>query len=94
MKQKGILLTCDRCGKTEFLKKLEGPYSRACSEYIIDGEVYQEPGYNWTEREIRDEKKNLCPRCSEIFEDFEKEFFREHNDGKWRIENGRVIKET
>lgn len=74
MKQKGILVTCDRCGKAEFLKKLEGAYSRSASELIIDGEVYQALYYGWTEREIQGEKKDLCPECYEKFEVFEKVF--------------------
>ena len=41
MKQKGVLVTCDRCGKTEFIEKLEGPFARGASELIIDGEVYK-----------------------------------------------------
>ena len=74
MKQKGVLVTCDRCGKTEFIEKLEGPFARGASELIIDGEVYKALYYGWTEREIQGEKTNLCPACSKIFENFEKTF--------------------
>lgn len=74
MRQKGIVLTCDRCGKSEFLKRLPDTYSYANSKGITGEEIYQEPEYGWSEIVICGERKDLCPDCSKVYEDFEKSF--------------------
>lgn len=83
MRQRGILLTCDRCGKTEFLKRLPDMHLRHDEHYnCIDGEAYQQPESGWIERYFRDgERKDLCPNCSKIFEEFMQEFMAEESIG-------------
>lgn len=66
-RQNGQLRTCDRCGKTIFLKttgegELDGGYTRLNKFEDAKG---------WTtERDIGD----LCPECSEVLENIKKKF--------------------
>ena len=55
MEQIGANITCDRCRKSIFVRKLTSDVRR-------DGKIYEElPGW-----EIID-YKNLCPECSKLY---------------------------
>ena len=76
--QRGKLITCDRCGKTVFLKELsakerdtDGGYTR-WNEY-----KYENPQEGWTNQYFGDYKTNydLCPACTKKLEEARKMFF-------------------
>lgn len=74
----GILVTCDRCGETVFLKKtgvndLDGGYTRY--------NTYQSLPQNWM-YEIA--FGHLCPKCAREFQTFCANFFTKELPPEWK----------
>ena len=61
---KGVLVTCNRCGASVFLK-YEGTRPR---EWQTPEDVYEAPPPGWFAYRILNEKRDLCPVCSEKWE--------------------------
>ena len=77
--QRGKLLTCDRCGKTVFLKELEAKGKDADGGYTRWNEYkHEEPPEGWSRKYFGDYIKsyNLCPECSKELEVTREQFFR------------------
>lgn len=69
-KQRGQLLTCDRCGKTIFLKELEAKEKDTDGGYTRWNEYkHEKPPEEWTHKYFGDysHKYDLCPECAERF---------------------------
>jgi DNA-directed RNA polymerase subunit RPC12/RpoP len=76
--QRGKLLTCDRCGKTVFLKELEAKERDADGGYTRWNEYkHEKPPEGWSYKYLGEYKDhyNLCPECSKKLEEVLGEFF-------------------
>lgn len=77
-KQRGLLLTCDRCRKTVFLKELEVKEKDADGGYTRWNEYkHEEPPEGWSRKYLGEysDVYNLCPECSKKLEIMKAEFF-------------------
>lgn len=70
---KGVRITCNRCGVSVFLK-YEGTKPR---EWQTPEEVYEAPPPGWFAYRILNEKRDLCPVCSEKWEEMAGAFLRQ-----------------
>lgn len=78
--QKGMLLTCDRCGETTFLQYL--------GQDVLDGGFtrigkYEDRPPEWL---YMSETGHLCPSCSVIFKKFVTEFMSGRVAPIWKYE--------
>ena len=71
--EKGVRVTCNRCGTSVFLK-YEGTRPR---EWQSPEEVYEKAPPGWFTYRILDEKRDLCPACSEKWEEMAGAFLRQ-----------------
>jgi DNA-directed RNA polymerase subunit RPC12/RpoP len=77
--QRGKLLTCDRCGKTVFLKELEAKERDTDGGYTRWNEYkHEDPPEGWTYKYFGDyiKRYNLCPECSKKLEETREKFFQ------------------
>ena len=77
--QRGKLLTCDRCGKTVFLKELEAKERDTDGGYTRWNEYKHEaPPEGWARKYFGDytTSYNLCPECTKILEETHNNFFK------------------
>ena len=78
-KQRGKLITCDRCGETIFLKELEAKERDTDGGYTRWNEYkYEEPLEGWTHQYFGDYSTSfdLCPECSKKLEETRNNFFK------------------
>ena len=79
MKEKAIVLTCDKCGAIDILRKVaDGPSD------ITDVEGYQTRRIGWETvmrypSNIRDSCQ-LCPECSKKYSDLINRFWNENRE--------------
>lgn len=74
MEREGKQLTCDRCGTTVFLKRLENECVDGCGWGAI--EQFEKPDKGWLYREGKD----LCPACAIKFTTLVKKFLTYENE--------------
>lgn len=77
----GLLITCDRCGETVFLKKtgvndLDGWTNRS-TQYS----TYQSLPQNWM---YETAFGHLCPKCAREFQTFCANFFTKELPSNWK----------
>lgn len=79
MKEKAIVLTCDKCGAIDILRKVaDGPSD------ITDIEGYQTRSIGWETvvryPSISTDTRQLCPECSKKYFDLIDRFWNENKE--------------